>query len=393
MAEHIPFISSKESFALALKYYKDSPIVRIPLDKVDGFANSLPSTMKLWLDPCVDGFDNLEQRQPLPNKDNKWFDLMHQFTNFEKIGSPDFWIKPDSELVGQFVNELLDYCLQYKPTCLTVPQIPLSNDSSRNKINLALAKATAKWKKTKSLSGCLILPLVFTHQKQLNAKTERNPKVKQACRCYNEAQADGIWVVDNSLTDDGGSGKLLKLRLPGIVDFHTELNAELTSRIRIAGPYWGLNIVLWARGLVNYPAIGIGNSYHYFLAGSRGNTPSPRLAIPPLRRRVGVAHLGSWLDATINTLGVAHPATPELAQMRRQLDLLRGPDTSRDQVAKFYKLWLDLIGSTPQTGRSMALFQDLSSAYALGRSLDEFKDEGTARRPEAVVEPYMLNCL
>ena len=35
----------------------------------------------------------------------------------------------------------------------------------------------------------------------------------------------------------------------------------------------------------------------------------------------------------------------------------------------------------------MALFQDLSAAYALGKSLPDLPDEGTARRPEAVAEP------
>ena len=41
----------------------------------------------------------------------------------------------------------------------------------------------------------------------------------------------------------------------------------------------------------------------------------------------------------------------------------------------------------------MALFQDLSTAYALGKSLPDLEDEGTGRRPEAIAEPLMLSCL
>jgi len=231
----------------------------------------------------------------------------------------------------------------------------------------------------------------FTHQKQLNGKTERNPKVKLAAKYYEESRADGFWVVDNSLVDDSGSKTLRNSRFPGIVNCHIELNEQISSRIRIAGPYWGLNLVLWARGLVDYPAIGIGSSYQYFLGGGFPNQLAACLAIPPLRRRVGVARLGSWLEETLKIIGPTHPAAPDLVQIRKQLALLTA--ASREQVAKFYKTWFDLVAAAPLPGRSLALFQDLSAAYALGRSLPEFEDEDTARRPESIAEPLMLNCL
>ena len=53
----------------------------------------------------------------------------------------------------------------------------------------------------------------------------------------------------------------------------------------------------------------------------------------------------------------------------------------------------NLIAAAPKAGRSMVLFQDLSAAYALGKSLPDIEEEGTARRPESVVEPLMLSCL
>jgi len=96
--------------------------------------------------------------------------------------------------------------------------------------------------------GRMILPLIFTHQDQINGKTERNPKIQQATRCYHEAQADGFWVVDKTLTDDNGSRTLRNIRFPAIISLHQEINEAIPSKIRVAGPYWGLNLVLWARG-------------------------------------------------------------------------------------------------------------------------------------------------
>jgi hypothetical protein len=144
---------------------------------------------------------------------------------------------------------------------------------------------------------------------------------------------------------------------------------------------------------VDYPAIGVGGSFQYYLAGGHMNLPSARLAISALRRRVGVGQLKAWLDKASSTLGPHHPEQKNLDYLKKHLHLLSNLDSAREQVANFYKSWFDLLASTPRAGRSLALFQDLSSAYALGRSLSEFPDENATRRPESVVEPLMLSCL
>lgn len=318
---------------------------------------------------------------------------MSGFPNFEKIGAAAYHAKPISSEVNAFVKAVMDKCATYRPTWITVPQIPLVNDSSRNKINRMLATAAGRWKSNTGFSGKLILPILLTHQGQLSGKTMRNPKVKQAEWSYHEAGADGFWVVDSSLTDDSGSSTLRK-RFRAVMDLHQELNERIPSKIRIAGPYWGLSLVLWARGLVDHPAIGTGLGYQYFLAGSPGRQPKARLALPSLRRRVGVSpQFRIWLDTATTKLAASHPAHAEFIEIRKQYPALSGLDTAREQVAKFYKHWFDLIANTPRAGRSMALFQDLSAAYTLGKSLHEIPDERTARRPEAVAEPLMLSCL
>jgi hypothetical protein len=393
MADHIPFITGQDACKLVAKHYSDSEYVRVQLDRADTLLSQLPKAIKLWIDPGVDGFDDLNTRHSTPLRTNNWFEFMKDIAGFQQIGDPAFHAKPDFKIAKQFVWGVLDLCQKHKPAWITVPQLPRVNDSSRNSINRLLAKATREWKTARNYSGPLILPLIFTHQDQVNLKTQRNPQVKQAGRCYHESQADGFWVVDKTLDDDSGSKTLRNTRVPAIVSLHQELNEEIPSKIRIAGPYWALNLLLWARGLVDYPAIGIGNAYQYFLAGGHAKTPAICLAIPPLRRRASVARLDKWLDAAIKALGPAHPSTPDLDQMRKQFDLLSLQEPARDQVAKFYKTWFELLAAPPHAGRSMALFQDLSAAFAVGRALPDFEDERTARRPESVVEPLMLNCL
>ena len=69
-------------------------------------------------------------------------------------------------------------------------------------------------------------------------------------------------------------------------------------------------------------------------------------------------------------------------------------ETTRRQIALFYKEWLDTIERTPEVGRSLALYQNFSSAFVLGKQLPTLpSSSGYARRPERVAEYFMLNCL
>lgn len=395
MADYIPFITSEDSGNLVKRVYFDADVVRVPLERTDRVRHLVPPSSKVWLDPGVDGMHDMEARRSQPDKKNSWFDFMSDFVNFEKIGTPAYHAKPGTSEAYDFVKAVMDKCATYRPAWITVPQFPVVSGSGRNKINRVMAEATGKWKSNSGFAGHLILPLVFTNQDQVNRKTARNNKVQQAGRCYRDAQADGLWVVDMSLTDDNGSSTLRSRRFPGIINLHEELNAHIAPTIRIAGPYWGLNLVLWARGLVDHPAIGIGAGYQHFLAGRHyGRQPSARVALPSLRRRVGVGRqFSNWLDLAMAKLGPSHPAHGEYSGLKKNFTLLSEPDRAKWQVAVFYKEWFSTIAGMPRAGRSMALFQDLSAAYTLGKSLPDLVDEKTARRPEAVAEPLMLSCL
>lgn len=393
MAAHIPFIYNPAAAELTVRYYADSEVVRLSLERAEAYKSLLPGSIKLWLDPGVDGLDNLEIRRSSLDQVNGWYEFMKSVPGFERMGDAGFQANPDPVLVKEFATFLLDLCASHQPAWITAPQLPGASDASRHKINRLLAKLTREWKEHRHFSGRIILPLVFTHQSQIRGKTERNPRIKQAARCYQEAQADGYWAVDRSLDDDTGSKTLRNTRFPDLVALHQELNQAIPSPLRIAGPYWGMNLLLWARGLVDHPAMGAGHIYQYFLAGTLINPPTPRLMIPPLRRRAAVSHLEWWLASALVALGENHPSYPDMLQLRQYFASLPSPEMAREQVAAAYKQWFDFLAALAPANRAQALFQDLSSAYALGKLLPEIEGEGTGRRPEAVVEPLMLNCL
>lgn len=402
--KYIPFITSPKSLQLVKNIYPNAAAARIPLDLVQRLT--LPVGLKLWVDAGVDGLDDLAARLPKPDKNDPqkkistpWYDGMKTVDGFDKIGDPGFGEKPIPKVVKEFVNSILNSCLECKPALITVPQLPIVNDSSRNKINRALAKATAEWRTstraTRDFSGRLVFPVILTHSSQTHAKTDRNKKVEQAKRNYYESHADGLWIVDEKFSDETGSKGLRSARITSLILLHQELNDEISTPIRIGGPYWGLNLVLWARGLIDYPAIGVGSTYRYHLSGNHkpGSTPTFRVALSPLRRRAQGTNLKPWLDKSLKRLGTKHPAFAELDLVQKRLSFLNDFERAREQVARFYKTWLDEVAATPSSGRSLALFQDLSTAYAIGKSLEDIGDEGPARRPESIVEPLMLNCL
>lgn len=388
MADYIPMVTSQQSWELVKTIYPDSQMVRISLDMISRFG-TLSNDVTLWLDPAIDGLHDLPSRQ---KKKTAWYEAMKHFSGFAQISTPAFIAKPDSKQVKVFISELLDKCMEFRPAWITVPQLPLVDGAERNKINRALARATGEWRSSHSFSGRFVLPLIFTNQRQINGKTERNPKVDQARRCYEDSHADGFWVVDASLTDDSGSPTLRNRRFPGLIALHQELNLSIPSKVRIAGPYWGMNLVLWARGLVDFPVIGVGTNYQYHIVGGVASTPNIRLAIGSLRRRViSAPQFGPWLDKAMGVVASPNPAYIELELMRRRLPFLNV--TYQTQVATSYKNWFARIESSPKPGRALALFQDLSTAYALGKTLPLMPWEKAARRPEAVAEPLMMSCL
>jgi hypothetical protein len=384
-SEFVPFVQTERDCALLKSFHVDAPLVRIPLQSARKLAAVLPPPSTQWIDAELDGLHKLEDRIP------QYKEYVKGFTGYDRIASAEFQNSPEPSAVRQFVTAVLDACAVLKPTWITVPQLPMTGDARRNKINRELAKASAAWEVGKRFH--FVLPVIFTNQNQTANKTIRNPQVRLIKQCFELAGARVVWVVDSNIVDQDGS-RTLEKRFPSLIALHEELAAILPDQTPIiGGPYWGLNVLLWAKGLIKYPGITLGNRYRYHIAGGRAQTPNVRVALDSLKRLiVAKPDLANWFSDALKKTPAGDPANTEFATLTTSLtSMLRGDN--RDQICRVYRRWLDTLASVPLPGRSLALYQQLSSAYVLGRSLPELPEDGTARRPERVAQQLMPFCL
>ncbi len=393
MAAHIPFVYTFDDCDLVNKVYGDSEIVRVPLDRIDRLQPRL-KVKAYWLDTAFEGFHHDKDR-----RDDKWSDYVNQFPCADRFDDESFLNKPAASELQTFVNALLTKAASFQPAWLTVPQFPVHKSQPRNKINWGLLEAACKWRMQSKFKGKFVLPLVLTHQDQVKTKTARNKHVDFVKKCFARAQhhLECIWSVDSSLADQTGVESFRSERFPAIVSLFEELDQVLpASLIKVAGPYWGMNLVLWARAAVDYPAISLGRSYQYRILGIiPPNPPSARLPLAPLRRWVGATpELSTWLKNVTATMSTSEPACLEFLRLLKSYPLISNDPLARGEVVRFYKQWFDSIAAHPKSGRALALFQDLSSAYVLGKTLKELpKSEASARKPARIAEQLMSNCL
>jgi hypothetical protein len=388
--ECIPFVNTETDCAIVSESFASVERVRLQLEAV-GKLDGKVAGKALWIDTGVDGL----ARQQDANQ--QWTTFMSVFPGFADARVPGFIEKPDKNVIGDLARGLLNAGMSKNAAWLSVPQVPYVDGAERNKINRLFAKAAGEWKVESGFSGDLVLPVILTNQRQTNLKADRTAKIALASDCFVKSQATVLWVVDASLDDQSGSKTLEQKRFPGIVHFHEELGRAISGElVRIGGPYWGLNVVLWARGLIDYPAVGLGNGYQYSCAGGIMKAGNTRIALTPLRRLAVVsAELESWLREALKKLAPRDAAYQELKHLLDRFSVFESNKrASRRQVATHYSAWLQSIQNHPPNGRALALYQDLSSAYVLGKGLPALpKTEDTARRPEVTARQLMLSCL
>jgi hypothetical protein len=394
MADHIPFLNSPDDLSIFKAHFSDSDMVRLSLKSLGRVTAGLPEGTKLWIDGTMDGLDQLSRLK----KDNDYLGYVSRFSCYQNVGDEQFQSKPEKSKVDSFVKSVLGACTDHlSPAWLSVPQLPQAGDSSRNKINRLLASSAAKWKVTSDFKGKLILPIIFTNRKQLHSKVERRKHIQLARRCFDDSGATGSWVVDSSLKDHDGSSSNDRMRFPDLIKFHEELvEAMPKETVVIAGPYWGMNLVLWARGLVRHPVVGLGSSFQYYSpAWPPRKTVKVRLALEPLRRLAFGAHLPAWLEHALARLSKDDEIYLRFSELAKQVPhLVLDNYKCKLQVAKFYKDWFNSIATVNPSGRALALFHDLSTAYVVGKKLPELhKDEETARKPFIVAQHLMAHCL
>ena len=392
----IPFLNSSKELDVLEARYADAEVMRVYLMDVDSFQGR--PTQALWLDGAVDGFHHLLENTGKPEDkvtSAEWRAYSRKLKEQSVLANPSSLAKPDQRRVDSFVEDVLSQCLKHNPTWITVPQLPIVSDSSRNKMNLALARATNRWRSDQGFKGQLVFPLVFTHQSQLKGSTQWRPKLTSAAKTCEEAAATVVWAVDSSLTDSKGSRDTLHRRFKALVSFHEDLREYFSQHQVVGGPYWGMNLVLWARRLCDRPAVSLGGPYRYYISGGRTQRGTVRAAIGAIRRWVEAGpELGPWLASALQNLAPGEPVYTEMKRLSREFSRVPPKRLARSQVSAFYKAWLDSIEKVPADGRALALYQDLSSAFVLARRLPPLpSSEAPGRDPSVVAEQLMLNCL
>ncbi|MBL4684423.1 MAG: hypothetical protein JKY37_07520, partial [Nannocystaceae bacterium] len=247
-ADHIPFLNTETDRKLVAKFYSDSECVRVPLSTIEKVRGALPSGPKLWLDATFDGFPDVDFGS---ERQSNWAKSIQLVADAGRFSEPNFLAQPDESVVAAVVSTVLADALAHAPDWLSIPQLPHLDGVDYNKINRSLARAAAKFLDDANFRGTRILPVVFTHQRQLNQKTQRNAKIKLIEKLLELAGARSVWAVDSSLADQSATAKFETERFPGIIAFHAELRDAIELERVVAGPYWGLNLVLWARELVD----------------------------------------------------------------------------------------------------------------------------------------------
>jgi hypothetical protein len=392
MADYIPFVNSGNDLVRLRTYYDQPIVVRVALASLPALRKRGIDRYALWVDTEMDGYHHLlEGGRVWPD----WRQYVSQFDEADALGDASFIRRPDPARVGGVVTTAMEKCRESGATWITIPQLPMVGDSTRNKINVMLAEATASWKKEHKFAGRLVLPVVFTHQEQLRGRTQWSPKLKIVQKCYNTIEPGLLWIVDSDLSDWKGSARFTD-RFQSLIGFHTDVRDRLPDAKVVAGPYWGMNLVLWARKLCDYPAITLGYGFKYRVSGGyRGMDPAATVALPPLRRLARhTEELGSWLDAAIGGLDESDDAYKELRRIRDSFEQLKDYEVARNQAAKFYGGWVRRLCAIPPEGRSLALFQELASAYVLGKKMERLpKEESPGRDAGKVAEQLMLHCL
>jgi hypothetical protein len=395
MADYIPFINNSGDCTRFAKHYSDAKAVRVLLSRVkpetvaaDGLQTSL------WLDAGIDGYDCLLTGKRVFDG---WQDHIRQFDPEQILADPAFLGKPASEKARKIVFAVLDQCQSSGPTWISLPLLPIAHDNSRNRINRELAAAAGEWRAQRKFRGHLVLPLVFTHADQLKGRTQWKKTLDLAKKCYDDSEATIVWAVDSELSDQLCRAAFVT-RFGSLIRFHEDLREALPGAAKIiAGPYWGMNLVLWARGLCDHPAVSLGAGYRYGISGAFAKKAIRfHMALTPLRRwAVASPELQAWIKAALARINANDPVYPAFRSLERIVDTLStSEEAAKNQVAEAYKEWFDKIQGASPSGRTLAMYQDLSSAYVLGKQLPRLpKSEAPGCGAGKVAEQLMLHCL
>ena len=418
MSSAIPFLRTKFESENVGEFHAEAQLFRVtPETPASGFLSSVGKS-RVWLDPGFDGIHRHSEEQATAASkkpdlsvkegrkwDSEWARRMTSAGDWTKFTSAEFLARPDKGFVTEFVSRLLSSAAGY--AWCTVPQLPVCEDSSANKTNRYLASAARQWSESYGRGVKLVLPIIWMKQNQYLTKSRSSSTggrgwgtvVTAAEKCFKLSGAAGYWSVDATLADQAGTGTFRK-RLPALVEAYQALSERLQpSELSVAGPYWGLNLALWGRGIVTAPAVGVGGGYRYHLSGGLAfNTPKARVACPFLRRWVpATPGLLDWIERVtkeVNPVEAGQLLTFQRDVERSIAKSPQGSGAAKSSLARFYSGWVRKLDSVDRAGRATLLFQQFASAYALGKSMPQLPREGKGGedpvKPSIVAQQMML---
>jgi len=396
-------------------HYAETCGTKIRLRHFDELKHCIPQTSSVWIDAGIDALHRSG------NMSKGWKTYIEGFENGQHVLDHGLAATFERAKLVAFTKSVMDACAAHDPAWITIPQVPLtsSTDGSRNKVNKAFAQIVGEWRDSSQYGGRLMLPLILYGTDVLDKMGNWKPRLKDLITRLQICSANGVWVVCSDLKDEDGSGPNERTRLPGLAALHEELHDRLPgNNIKVvAGPYWAMALILWARGLVDHPLVDLGAGYRYTIPGSPGGrTGKIRIAIPSLRRRVvAVPQLAGWLQAAAKKLrthasSVESSSTPsprigsaaiefrsaadEFERLSKDLSQLAlDADTARQQVSRFYRSWLDAMSQSSSKTRSLSLRQDFSAADLVGSIVGTLPKGTKPRHAGRLARQYMQSCV
>jgi len=395
MGAPVAFLNSEQDCTVFAEHRAAASICRIPLSRAAALMRNL-SCDRVWIDALFDGFG-----LPPGRRRKDWVGYVRSFDGAEHIDNVlHGGAKIETAKVESLVSCLLTSAADLGCRLVSVPQVPLSGRRQRS-LNRTLAKAAGTCLEGDGARCALVLPVLLTNLDQYQYKRNSDRVLAETERNLSASNAEYLWIVDTS-ADDQNITSNSRERFKHLLRFHERLHDNLGDACRvIAGPYWAFNLVLWARGWISHPAISMGVGYRYYLSGGFARRRLARVALPPLRRLAKAnSKLRGWIEQALAMLSPADEAHEELAQLHANLKVyIDDQEAARKQVASFYAGWLGKFQDMSELTRSLSLYEDLSSAYVIGKSLSQRgkgklpSAKGYAKHPYAVAETLMLLCL
>lgn len=383
----VPFISSKADLGLLGRRFRGAPCVRMRISDLEtGYS---PPNRPLWIGTDLDAYPDF-----FPKSDwAKWASA--RLPGHDTLSDGKELSRADAKAL---VEMLCESALGFDPKWLSVPQLPQAPNRAAAKNNKLLARAFGDWANQRGFTGTAILPIVFTHHTQIEKKGVWGPRIRQACTRYKQANADGVWIVDSTMDDLAGTRAFETQRFPQLIAIHEQVRATFPElSIHLGGPYWGLNLLLWARGIISHPAVNLSGAVIHKRPGAYLPRGLPRVALGPLRKLVVLdrAKLTGWLRKANRRLGDDHPATNDFSNLLTEIEEgVLTDEAARIQVADFYEAWVRQIAAHPAEARAVSLYQDLSQAFVVGKALEDVPGQsGRRRMPFLPAQQLMLHCI